>query len=252
MKREKLKVNNKPPKIDTGGDDFDMDLINGFGSRVQLREVEPVEKPKKKKKKKEVVADDPPWFPDPVPAAKTDFPVATVKTEKKKSAVVAVADGEKPLSVVGADGDQIHSLIEDGEWAQAQQLMYKRMAQSVAAMLPYLENEIRSTSGKKGAFNFNAMLTSARDLLADIQQAEDRGRLGEIMVDKILMPSYISMGQLTMTENQLLMSQIRKVLEPEQIRDIQTKISESEVRLVHAFQGEFDKMREQLSAFLER
>lgn len=227
--------------------DFDLDfaLINGVSKPVE-------EPPKKRRNKNKGI---PQGAGDPgeinIEELARKFPVALTKELPAKETPLAVAE-QRPLTVIGQGQDTIHNLIEDGNWEEAQTLMYKRMAQSVNSLLPYLESEIRNTSGKKGAFNMNSMITTVRDLLGDIQQAQDRGRLGELIVDKLLRPSFMDVGMIFIKEQDLLQARLRRDMSPEQMRTMQLWMDEAQQRFVDQIQNEFRKLHEQLKEFLER
>lgn len=239
--------------------DFDFDLIIGTEKKSKIEpEAKPKKKVKKKAKKDSKAKPEKGSGKDPgqieIERLAQKFPVALAsevqKPASRESQVVPVE--ARPMSVVGRGQDEIHDMIEEGRWDEVQGVMYKRMAQSLSSLLPYLEGEIRNTSGKKGAFNYNAMITTVRDLLGDIQQAQDRGRLGELIVDKLLRPAFMDVGMIFIKEHDMLQSRLRQSLDSEQMRVMQIWLDESQRRFVDQIQDEFRKLHEKVKEFLER
>lgn len=242
-----MSIIKKKKKTPAPTDEFDFDLINGFSSKQKEKEPEPAKKKRKTKKS----AGDPGEIDIEQLAKK--FPVALAsEVQKPVGGDSQLQVAERPVSVIGRGQDQLHDMIEEGRWDEVQTVMYKRMAQSVSSLLPYLENEIRNTTGKKGAFNYNAMITTVRDLLGDIQQAQDRGRLGELLVDKLLRPAFMDVGMIFIKEHDLLQSRLRQSLSAEQMRVMQLWLDEAQVRFVDQIQDEFRKLHEKTKEFLER
>lgn len=249
-----LKKKSKKDRVAEPSDmEFDFDLLNG----PTTRKVESTPaKPKAKKKKAKAGTSVAPWEDDPgeidIERLAKKFPVALASEAPKKQEPALPAVIERPMSVVGKGQDEVYEMIEQGKWDEATPIMYRRLAQSVYSLLPYMEAEIRNTQGKKGAFNFNAMLSSARDLLADIQQAQDRGRLGELLVDKLLRPAFMDVGMIFIKEQDLLQSRLRQTLDSEQMRVMQIWLDEAQRRFVDQIQDEFRKLHDNVKEFMER
>jgi len=157
-------------------------------------------------------------------------------------------------TIIGRSAEEIHQLIESGHTDAATTLIYKRMLQSVVDTLPYMEMVIRKSKGQKGAYAYNSMVSSVRELMTDIQQSQDRGRQGELLVERFILPVFLDIGMAMMQEFDLIAQSLRR--DPN-VTDVQTKeydklFHECQVRFGQQLQAKLKEVREQCRKFLQR
>lgn len=157
-------------------------------------------------------------------------------------------------TIMGRSAEEIHQLIEHGHTDAATTLIYKRLLQSVVDTLPYMEMVIRKSKGQKGAYAYNSMVSSVRELMTDIQQSQDRGRQGELLVERFILPVFLDIGMAMMQEFDLIAQSLRR--DPN-VTDVQTKeydrlFHECQVRFGQQLQAKLKEVREQCRKFLQR
>lgn len=176
---------------------------------------------------------------------------------------IVISTGDEPISklgvrgqrtIIGRSAEEIHQLIEKGHADAATTLIYKRLLQSIVDTLPYMEMVIRKSKGQKGAYAYNSMVSSVRELMTDIQQSQDRGRQGEILVERFILPVFLDIGMAMMQEFDLIAQSLRR--DPD-ITDVQTKeydklFHECQVRFGQQLQAKLKEVREQCRKFLQR
>lgn len=137
------------------------------------------------------------------PKRKVSKKIASKKKvkEKSKELTTQLASGKLSkinqqhlVSILGDSAEEIQSLFEDNEGDGAQNLLYKRLLQTLVDVIPYAEHNIRDSKGQRGVYQFNTLITSIRELLIDIQSSKDRGRMGELIFERIIVPELMTLG----------------------------------------------------------
>lgn len=216
-------------------------------------------KPKVKKKKKgrpsaaevEEARDD--WVPEKKKAKKQKLEPGTeltiVSAGDKLTAGALVKGGK---SMLGRDIDKIHDLIEVGDHDTASTMIYKRMLQALLEAAKNVENVVTGSGGTRGVQAMNMITSSIRDVMIDIQQAQDRGNMGVALVEKVIMPSFLDIGMMLLRENEQLKQKLRRDL-PKELMDRYEQILESYDAKVGDFvQAQFKEVREETRKFLQR
>jgi hypothetical protein len=169
---------------------------------------------------------------------------------------------KKMRSIVGDSSEQISQLLESNETDQAVSLMYKRMLQTLLDLLSYSEQYVRKTKAAKGVYQVNALISNIRELMTDIQSAQDRGMLGDAMIERILQPSFREIGSQFVQEFATLESDIRTItnasiqtgnaLTKEDQKEIKKEILETRGHLASVMQTQYEDMKMQIVQFLQR
>ena len=80
---------------------------------------------------------------------------------KKKSQLpvnISEIPPAKLSSLLEQDATRINELLETGDSDNAITLIYKRLAQSCVDAIPLLEDNIRTSKGARGTYQFNTMV----------------------------------------------------------------------------------------------
>lgn len=157
-------------------------------------------------------------------------------------------------TIIGGSAEQIHQLIEHGNTDAATTLIYKKLLQSVVDTLPYMEMVIRKSKGTKGAYAYNSMVSSVRELMTDIQQTQDRGRQGEIMVERIIYPVFLEIVAIIMREFEGLGQKMRRddKMQQDHVNTYLKEFDEVQQRIGGQFQTFLKEIRDELRKFLQR
>lgn len=160
--------------------------------------------------------------------------------------------GKKLRSIIATDAESILQLIETDSYDTASTLIYKRILQSLVDVVGYSEAMIRRTKGQRGTHQLNILISSIRDIMIDMQQAQDRGRLGESLVEKIVMPAFLDIGMMLLRENEMLLQKLKRDLPESQFKSYEQMITNSE-RVAGTFiQDQFKTVREEVRKYLQQ
>jgi len=205
--RKDIRVTTKPK---TGTEKMEFTIAPGNKKAAKIVKNEPI---LKKKKKKPVVVD----------AYEED---EALEVKKPSTALVPVLEINAPLnlknisklktkgmrSIIGDSAEDIQQLLEAGDNDNATALMLKRMLQALVDLVPYAEHNVRKSKGQRGVYQINSLISSIRELMVDLQSAQDRGAIGEALNEKILRPAFLDVAMMLVKENALLSSDVKELL----------------------------------------
>jgi len=203
--------------------------------------------PEKKKKKSEVY--------DVSPEPK--------KKKKKKRMDLAVADDDEPKlsknrtklllkTQFGKGAEKILRLIEQDDTDSAIALLYKRLLSSVVDILPMAEMGIRKSKGTRGTYQYVQLISSLRELMVDVQSAQDRGMMGEMLVRSVVQPSFGDLAQDTVQEFSIIAADAKGHMTQEEYAKFAPLLREARSRLANRMTAHYRTMQEGIISYLQR
>ena len=190
----------------------DMEFTISEGKKSPAKLVKPsVELPIKKKKKRPVEV-------EVSEVKKPSTALAVIDTSPKevtdlKSISKLRTKGMR--SIIGDSAEDIQQLLEAGDNDNATSLMLKRMLQALIDLVPYAENNVRKSKGQRGVYQINSLISSIRELMIDLQSAQDRGAIGEALNEKVLRPAFLDVAMMLVKENAVLSADVKDLLSVE-------------------------------------
>lgn len=205
--------------------------------------------PEKKKKKKEVY----------------DVSAEEPKKKKKKRTELAVVDDEDDEPKVsknktkmmlktqfGKGAEKILRMLEQDETDPAIALLYKKLLMSVVDILPMAEMGIRKSKGTRGTYQFVQLISSIRELMVDIQSAQDRGMMGEMLVRSVVQPAFGDLAQDTVLEFSTIAADAKANMTSEEYEKFAPLLRESRARLANRMTAHYRTMQEGIIGYLQR
>ena len=181
-----------------------------------------------------------------VPALKSER--TKKKTKKKKTEITCAdvklhrADGQ-PVSdsefhdILTSSANDIYRLLEVNDTDSAIQLLYKRVIQSSYQMLAKIEQTVNEGSGTRGAYPFNAVASTLRDYLVDLQSSMDKSRLAEAIIDNILRPMFMEMASQLVIEMGVIGKESKMLMTESQFEDFNKNVMRtSQNRVIECMQ----------------
>lgn len=247
VKQKKANKPSRPPEADDS--DIDMD---------ELRALELQREPKAKKATKTA-----PKLEKKATKLKKKAKVSKEERKRQKEYVLALAEepekkrisktsSKKLKSIVGDSAEQIQQLLEINEGDSARSLIYKKVLQSLIDLIPYAENNIRKSKGRHGVYQLNSMISSIRELLIDIQASEDRGRIGELLVERLIAPAMLDIGTEIVQRLDYIKSDAKDEMTPEGHRRFADKLSKHRGELAEVINSKFYSLRDEIKQQLQR
>lgn len=159
--------------------------------------------------------------------------------------------GDELSSIVGDAAEEIMALMEVSDMDSATVLLHKRLLQTLVDTLPYAEHNVRATKGQKGVYQLNSLITSLREILTDVQSSRDRGRLGEVMVERVIRPAFMDIGMEIVQEYGRLNMDIKFLVDRETHDKILAINKASRDRLAQFIQGKYGETKVKAANFLQ-
>lgn len=184
--------------------------------------------------------------------------------KKKKRELVEVDDEEdkpkriskngkaKLRSIFGERSEKIQQLLEVNDTDTAVALIYKRALQSLVDLIPYAEHAVRKSKGARGVYQINSLVSSMRELMVDIQSAQDRGMIGHQLVENVLKGSYRTIAEEVLKEYSTLASDAKIGMTDKEFGRFQTALRESRTRLANSMTINFREVKDQTIQYLQR
>jgi|SRR6478609_4190685 len=152
----------------------------------------------------------------------------------------------------GQGSEKILRLLEQDDTDPAIALLYKRMLSAVVDVLPMAEMGIRKTKGVRGIHGFTMLMSQLRELMVDIQQAQDRGMMGTQLFESILKPSMSDMAQDMVLEFSNIAADAKALMSPEDYAKFIAQLRETRGNLADKMTKRFNEMKEGTLGFLQR
>ena len=203
--------------------------------------------PEKKKKKKDsydVSAEE----PKKKKKKRTELALAEEEDQPKLSKL----KGKALRTQFGKGAEKILRLLEQDETDPAIALIYKRLLQSVVDVLPLAEMGIRNSKGVRGVHGFNMLISSLRELMVDVQSAQDRGMMGEMLVRSIVQPAFGDLAQDTVLEFSNIAADAKANMTPEEYEKFAPLLRESRARLANRMTTHYRTMQDGIINYLQK
>lgn len=182
-----------------------------------------------------------------VPAGKRDLPA--VITPKRISKLRNV---KRLKSILGDSAEAVHQLLEVGDNESATSLIHKKVLQTLIDVLPYAEATIRKTKGTRGVYQVNSLVSSIREVMLDLQAMQDKGALGEALVEKIIRPSYLDVGMQLIQEYSNIAAEARASMSVDEFKSFKATLARSRSNVAEFVQKEYIRVKDDTKAFLQR
>lgn len=179
---------------------------------------------------------------------KKKLEIAEVKLKK----ISKLSTQAETKSIIGQNAEQIHQLLENKDNEAAIPLIYRKMLQSLVDLLPLAERQVRKTKGARGVYQVNTLISSVRELLVDVQASQDRGMLGQNLVEQVVKPSFGDLAQLIVTEYAAISADAKLNMTDKQYGRFRTELLASRARVAESMTARFRDIKDQTIQYLER
>lgn len=180
---------------------------------------------------------------------KTSVALAITQDKKKR---ISKLNTKGMRSILGDSSETVLQLLEVGKNDSAVALIQKRLLQSLVDVLPYAEHGVRESKGAKGIYGLNALITSLRECVIDLQATKDRGALGSALIEKILRPTFLDIGMMLVQEAERSNSEVKALVSLEDYKEVRKIHSESLSRMASTIKSKYDEAKDGAIAFLQQ
>lgn len=182
-----------------------------------------------------------------------------VKQEKTENLPVLHRKDGTPVSntefknILDESVESVYHLLEINDTDSATQLLYKRVIQSAYKMLAKIEASMEESTGTRGAYPFNAVATTLRDYITDLQASMDRGRLAEGIIDNILRPMFLEIASSVVLEISTIEKEAKLKMSESDFSDFHTNVArQCQQRIIDVMQRAYTKAKEDTNKAMQR
>lgn len=131
-------------------------------------------------------------------------------------------------SSLSKDMQVIINMLEDKENDSAITLTQKAMLQTVIMMMPEAEKRFfEQKSAHQAVYAFNALVSTARELIADVQAAEDKSKVIDRIIYDLLEPQILSLVNYFLESNFYLVKQLKPFVKEKHHKKLQDILNEA-------------------------
>lgn len=185
---------------------------------------------------------------------------AEVKQEKPKENLPVLHRKDGTLvsntefkNILDESVESVYHLLEINDTDSATQLLYKRVIQSAYKMLAKIEASMEESTGTRGAYPFNAVATTLRDYITDLQASMDRGRLAEGIIDNILRPMFLEIASSVVLEISTIEKEAKLKMSESDFSDFHTNVArQCQQRIIDVMQRAYTKAKEDTNKAMQR
>lgn len=230
--------------------------VSGDDKPVKKKKKIAEDEPVKKKKKRPIEDED-----DEPPKKKkkrsedeelSESTALAVYSEDNLPKISKLKGKAKLRTIFGPNTEKILRLLEDDDTDPALALIYKRVLQTVVDVLPLAEMGIRSSKGVRGVHGFTMLISQLRELMVDVQSAQDRGMMGETLFANIVVPNASGLAQTVVQEYAMVAADLKSFLSPEDYEKAAGLLKDSRARLANAMTKDFRSIKEGIVNALQR
>lgn len=183
----------------------------------------------------------------PKKVKKSNLPALFVKPPQQR---ISKLTPNKMKSILGDSAEQIHQLLESDSNESASALLRKRLLQEVLDLIPLAVNGVRKTKGQRGVYQVNSLITSIREIMIDMQATQDKGAMGDSIVEKILRPAFMDIATELIKEDGIIANVVKSTTDNESFRRIEDAKNDSVKRLANMMQLKYEEAKEKMIACL--
>lgn len=165
---------------------------------------------------------------------------------------ISKLDQKELNSIIGDDAEEMQNLFEEDNTDQAVRLLNRRLIQTCIDLIPQLETGIRSSNGRYGVHSLNGTIQTIRELVIDLQSMQDRGAIGESIVEKIIRPTILDVATKLVEEQATVLSEIKDLVSSEVYTKFRQAQLDSRNRLASMINSKYEFMRTETVNFLQR
>lgn len=156
-------------------------------------------------------------------------------------------------AILNQSMSDVYHLLEVNDTDNAIQLLYKRVIQSSYKMLAQIEASMQEGGGTRGAYPFNAVATTLRDYLTDLQASMDRGHLAETILDNILRPMFLEMASSIVIELGNISKEAKLSMSESKFEDFHNNVVRiSQDKIIQTMQRSYEKAKDEARKALQR
>jgi len=177
---------------------------------------------------------------------KKQLPAVITPMPATRTGPISKTNLSKLESLFGDRTEQILDMLENNQRDGAITLLYRQLLSMTVDVIPLAENLVRSSNGAKGVYQINALVSQARELLADIQSTQDRGALGRNMVERHVRPAFLDVAMQIVNSNHLLLTSLLPIVPDQRKEKVREMFQSNQKQLAMYIQSQYESIRDEL------
>jgi hypothetical protein len=155
------------------------------------------------------------------------IPLDRLKNKKQKLSKPDYIDNprlqkKKLTTYFGDHSDTILEMLEGSNQDGALTLLKRNLLKTVINALPHAEQILIESGTSKGTYQFATLISTIRELIADIQADQDKKFISEALLNNVLKPAYVDIAQNMLSKHFEFLSLSKDLVLPKSKKDFNT------------------------------
>ncbi len=180
--------------------------------------------------------------------------VSTKPTTSKPAVIKKVKKQAKDLDSLaahfGKDSTKVQDLITNKDSDSAIDLAQKSMLKMMIGLIPIAESQYREFKNERAAYALNALVSQARELIADIQSTKDRSTVADAITLNVINPTFISLGQFIIDSNRYLRKELAESVDVKDLMEVTAALDKNMRGIGQYLQQTMEQLNERISKML--
>lgn len=147
------------------------------------------------------------------------------KMSKQPSAIKKVMDEGGSVTAAFKDSLEIGRLLDSNENDNAASKLRKDMLKMVVSLMPMAEESYRKFPNDRNVYALNALISSARELIAELQADTDRGTVIHKFTHQFVQPQIRILGNAIVNESSSLLKALQNHIHKDSRKMVQTTVN---------------------------
>ncbi len=122
-------------------------------------------------------------------------------------------------SYFGKQSEAILEMLDSSDQENALTTLKKSMLKTTIKVLPYAEDILISSGTSKGTYQYATLISTIRELIADIQADQDKKFISESLLNSVIKPAYVDIAQNMLSKHFEFLSLSKELVYPKSKKD---------------------------------
>lgn len=145
---------------------------------------------------------------------------------------------KKLKGVFGDASDKILEMLDSNETDSAIALTKKQLLASALALIPDTEAAVRESKGAKGVYQYTSLVTTARQLIEDLQAMQDTGMIADSISNSLVKPTFLNTTQFMVDSHFRLRNALMELVPDKNSKKMRSLVDETAKSIASYMQSE--------------
>lgn len=174
-----------------------------------------------------------------------------IRKSNRKKAKKLAKRLKRYKSIFKGKVSDIQRFIETNDSDNAIDQAQRQLLLMLIELIPIAEDKYREFGNERAAYALNSLVSQIRELISDIRSEEDSSQLVQKILNNILHPTFLLLGQNLVDNMYHLRKQIEIYVKPEDMKIVNTRVNESAKNMASYLEEQYKHLMEKIPETME-